>query len=60
MVNRIHRSPELQQSRFHPAPLELGSGSVYAVLKKDWMIITASSVSFVCLFGILYFKWRQR
>lgn len=33
---------------------------VYGVLKKDWIIITANSVSLVCLFGILFFKLRGR
>ena len=32
---------------------------VYGVLKKDWIIITANSVSLACLLGILYFKLRN-
>ncbi len=33
---------------------------VYGVLKKDWIIIAANSVSLACLCGILYFKLRKR
>lgn len=32
---------------------------IYGVLKKDWIIITANSVSLACLFGILFFKLRN-
>ena len=31
----------------------------YGVLKGDWIIITANSVSLACLAGILYFKLRS-
>lgn len=29
---------------------------VYGALKTDWVIITANSVSFCCLLGLLYFR----
>ena len=29
---------------------------VYGVLKSDWVIITANSISFCCLLGLLYFR----
>jgi MtN3 and saliva related transmembrane protein len=32
---------------------------VYGVMKRDWKIIAANTVSLVCLFGILYFKLRK-
>jgi MtN3 and saliva related transmembrane protein len=32
---------------------------VYGVMKGDWIIITANSISLACLGGILYFKLRQ-
>lgn len=31
---------------------------VYGMLKTDWIIIAANSVSLACLAGILYFKLR--
>lgn len=32
---------------------------VYGVMRKDWIIIAANSVSLACLLGILYFKLRK-
>jgi MtN3 and saliva related transmembrane protein len=32
---------------------------IYGLLKKDWIIIAANSVSLSCLFGILFFKLRN-
>lgn len=32
----------------------------YGVMKGDWIIIVANSVSLACLAGILYFKLRKR
>lgn len=29
---------------------------VYGVLKSDWVIVTAKSISFCCLLGLLYFR----
>jgi MtN3 and saliva related transmembrane protein len=31
----------------------------YGVMKRDWILITANSVSLACLFVILYFKLRR-
>lgn len=33
---------------------------IYGVMKGDWIIISANSVSLACLTGILYFKLRSR
>ena len=33
---------------------------VYGLMRGDWIIIVANSVSLACLLGILYFKLRPR
>ena len=34
--------------------------AVYGMLKQDLVIVAANSISLVLLFGILYFKLRER
>ena len=38
----------------------IASWVVYGVLRKDWVIIAANSVSLCFLAGILYFKLREK
>jgi MtN3 and saliva related transmembrane protein len=53
-------SGDLSLWMFLVLSLGVGLWVIYGVLKADWVIIVANSISLVFLFGILFFKLRER
>jgi MtN3 and saliva related transmembrane protein len=51
---------DLSLGMFSVLALGVALWAVYGVMKGDWIIIAANSVSLACLAGILYFKLRSR
>jgi MtN3 and saliva related transmembrane protein len=50
---------DLSLRMFSVLSLGIALWIVYGVMKGDWIIITANSISLACLAGILYFKLRS-
>jgi MtN3 and saliva related transmembrane protein len=51
---------DLSLSMFLVLSLGVALWVLYGVLKSDWVIVGANSISLSFLFGILYFKLRER
>lgn len=54
------KAGDLSLHMFTALSLGIALWVVYGVMRKDWIIITANSVSLCCLIAILYFKVRSR
>jgi MtN3 and saliva related transmembrane protein len=50
---------DLSLTMFLVLSVGVGLWAVYGVFKRDWVIITANSVSLALLMGILFFKLRE-